>query len=106
MDTVIEELSKALHELYEQIMKTDPWEDGYGEVVAIHESLSRVLRDKAQTSMADFQGYLRQAASDIEQEWTTNKSHLQGWTAFLKPVFEKVEVIIDHAVPLLALVSA
>ena len=35
MNPDIKELSDRLHALHEQIMMTDPWADGYGEVVSI-----------------------------------------------------------------------
>jgi len=103
MNPEIKELSERLHDLYEQIMETDPWEEGYGEVVAIHEYLMKVLRDKAQKNYKDFQKYLKEAAKDIEETWSSNKTHLSKWSNKLKPVFETVERIISHAVPLLAL---
>ena len=103
MNPEIKELSKRLHELYEQIMEADPWDDGYGEVVAIHEYLIKVLRDKAQKDYEDFQKYLTEAAKDIEETWSSNSSQLSKWSNKLRPVFEKVESIISHAVPLLAL---
>ena len=103
MNPEIKELSKRLNELYEQIMEADPWDDGYGEVVAIHEYLIKVLRDKAQKDYGDFQRYLTEAAKDIEETWSSNRSQLSQWGSKLRPVFEKVESIISHAVPLLAL---
>lgn len=103
MNPEIKELSKRLNELYEQIMEADPWDDGYGEVVAIHEYLMKVLRDKAQKDYEDFQKYLTEAAKDIEETWSSNRSQLSQWSSKLRPVFEKVEFIISHAVPLLAL---
>jgi len=103
MNPEIKELSKRLHELYEQIMETDPWDDGYGEVVAIHEYLMKVLRDKAQKDYEDFQKYLTEAAKDIKETWSSNSTQLSQWSSKLRPVFEMVESIISHAVPLLAL---
>jgi|GEM_PF-6812247 len=103
MDPEIKNLSERLHKLFEQIMRTDPWEEGYGEVVAIHEYLMKVLRDRAQKDYEDFQKYLTEAAKDISETWSSNKSHLSRWSEKLRPVFETVETIISHAVPLLAL---
>jgi hypothetical protein len=103
MDPEIKELSMRLHELYEQIMEANPWDDGYGEVVSIHEYLMKVLRDKAQKDYADFQKYLTEAAKDIEETWSSNRTQISKWSSKLRPVFETVETIISHAVPLLAL---
>ncbi len=105
MNPEIKELSKRLHELYEQIMETDPWDDGYGEVVAIHEYLMRVLRDRAHEDYEDFQKYLTEAAKDIEETWSSNSTQLSRWISILRPVFETVESIIYPAVPLLKLLK-
>ncbi len=103
MNQEIKELSKRLHELYEQIMETDPWEDGYGEVVAIHDYLMKVLRDKAQKDFDEFKKYLTEASKEIEETWLTNKTQLSKWKNQLGPVLKAVESIISNAVPLLAL---
>ena len=103
MNEDIKELSTRLHVLYEQIMEADPWDDGYGEVVAIHEYLLKVLRDKSQKDFSEFQKYLEQASKEIEETWSSNSSKLAQWSQKLRPVFEKVESIISNAVPLLAL---
>ncbi len=106
MNPEIQELSNRLHELYEQIMVANPWDDGYGEVVAIHEYLMKVLRDRAQKDYEDFEKYMTEAAKDIEETWSSNRTHLSQWSSKLRPVFETVETIISHAVPLLALLTA
>ena len=103
MNQDILDLSNDLHQLHEQIMQADPWEDGYGEVVAIHEHLLKVLRDKAQKDFDEFKIYLTQAAKEIEETWSSNSSLLSKWSQKLRPVFEKVEKIISNAVPLLAM---
>jgi hypothetical protein len=104
MDPAIKELSDRMHELYLEIMKKDPWETGYGEVVAIHEYLSKVLRDKAQKSMDEFSGYLTTTAEEIKETWESNDSMLKQWSTQLKPVFEIVEKITKNAVPLVGLI--
>jgi DNA repair exonuclease SbcCD ATPase subunit len=105
MKPEIKALSDELHELYEQIMQANPWDEGYGEVVAIHEYLMRVLRDKANEDYAEFQQHLTTAAQEIEKTWSTNKPQLQKWKKQLEPVFETVEKIITKVVPLLALLA-
>ncbi|WP_215396889.1 hypothetical protein [Rheinheimera oceanensis] len=104
MDAAIKELSDQMHKLFLEIMQKDPWEPGYGEVVAIHEFLSKVLRDKAQKGMDEFSSYLTTAAEEINETWQSNKSMLKNWSTQLKPVFEIVERITKNAVPLLRLI--
>jgi hypothetical protein len=99
----IEQLSDQLHVLYNKLMKANPWDDGYGEVVAIHEYLMKTLRDKAQKSFEEFTKYMTDAAKEIEETWKSSSSALGKWATELKPVFEIVEKIIGNAVPLLAL---
>ncbi|TXT35602.1 MAG: hypothetical protein FD135_4810 [Comamonadaceae bacterium] len=105
MNPAITELADQLHTLYKKLMATDPWDSGYGEVSAIHEYLLRVLRDKAQVDFAEFTRYLESSAKDIEQTWSSSKSALKSWDQWLRPVFERVETIISHTVPLLALLA-
>jgi len=103
MNQDISDLSTRLHELYEAIMSANPWEEGYGEVVAIHENLMKVLRDKAQKDFDEFKTYMEAAAKEIEETWKSSSSVLAQWSGKLKPVFEMVEKIISNAVPLLGL---
>ena len=91
MDPKIKELSDKLHQLHEKIMETDPWENGYGEVIDIHEQLSKVLRDAAHKSMADFKTNLELTSKELEQRWTSNRSLLSGWGDTLGPVLDLVE---------------
>lgn len=103
MNPEIKELSTRLHELHEQIMITDPWADGYGEVISIHDYLLRALREKAHKDFEEFKAYLTETAKEIEETWTSNSSMLSSWSEKLRPLFEKVETIVSGAVPLLAL---
>lgn len=103
MNQSITDLADQLRDLFKQLMATDPWEQGYGEVAAIHENLLRVIRDKAQTDIGEFSKYLESAAKEIEQTWSSSKNALAPWKAVLGPVFTQVEKIIGKAVPLLSL---
>ena len=103
MNSEIKSLSDSLHDLYEKIMVANPWDEGYGEVVAIHEYLMKALRDKAHKDFSEFKTYLEQAAKEIEETWSSSSSQLAQWADKLRPVFEKVESIISNSVPLLAL---
>jgi hypothetical protein len=95
VDPKIRELSGKLHQLHEKIMETDPWEDGYGEVVDIHEQLSKVLRDAAHKSMADFKKHLEKTGKEIEEQWASRDSSLfSGWGDYLGPVLKAVESFI------------
>ena len=104
MDPTIKELSDRMHDLYLEIMKKNPWDPGYGEVVAIHEYLSRVIRDKAQKSLADFTTNLTSAAAEINETWESSESTLKIWSKELEPVFKIIETITGNAVPLLKLI--
>jgi hypothetical protein len=104
MNQDILDLSTRLHSLYEEIMKANPWDEGYGEVVAIHEYLMKALRDKAQKDFNEFKVYMEQAAKEIEETWKSSSSALGQWAEKLRPVFETVEKIVSNAVPLLALI--
>lgn len=103
MNESVEVLADRLHVLYKQLMATDPWEPGYGEVAAIHEYLLKVVRDNAQKEMNEFKTYLEGAAKEVQATWTSSSSALSQWANKLRPVFEKVEEIIGTAVPLLGL---
>ena len=103
MNESVTDLADRLHELYKQIMATDPWQPGYGEVSAVHEYLLKVVRDNAQKDISEFKTYLESAAKKVQATLTSSSSPLSQWTDQLRPVFEKVEMIIGSAVPLLAL---
>lgn len=103
MNKDIEQLSDQLHDLYKKLMTANPWDQGYGEVVAIHEYLIKVLRDKAQKSFDQFKVYLAESAKEIEETWTSSKSAFGPWSKELRPIFETIEKIISHSVPLIAL---
>lgn len=105
MNPEITKLADQLHVLSKKLMETDPWEPGYGEVVAIHESLLKALRDKAQLDFAEFTQYLQSTSADIARTWTSAKPALKQWDQWLRPIFEEVEIVIKHAVPLLALLA-
>jgi len=103
MDTTIRTLSDSLHKLYLRLVESDPWEPGYGEIVAIHEHLTRVLREKGHKSMSEFSRYLEEAARDIRETWSTNRSVFGGWDKWLKPVFQSIQEIVPNGAALLTL---
>lgn len=104
MNKEIEELADRLHILHKQIMETNPWEDGYGEIVAIHKYLMNVLRDETQKSYSEFRNALDDTLKKIDEEFKGETSIFGKWLKVLKPVLEQAEVIVGHAVPLLKLI--
>lgn len=104
MDPLIKELSDQLAILNRKIRDADPWEDGYGELLAIYEHLLGVLNDKANADYESFCQALTQSAAQIEKEWAQSGAKLSGqWLKDLQPIFATVEKIIGKAVPLLLL---
>ena len=97
MNDEIKGLETALSAVRSRLLRADISEPGFGEMRALYNELTDALIKAAHKSDDELATALNAKASEVVQEWESNKASLGSWTSVLKDVVTGVGSVLAIA---------